>query len=54
LKDEGEHGIVVITELPNMAEVTKASVTLKEVTDITFFTVAAMPIDECDRLFGGA
>ena len=50
----GEYDVVVIAELPNMAEAMKASVTLKELTDISFFTVAAMPIEEFDRLFGGA
>jgi uncharacterized protein with GYD domain len=49
----GEHDVVVIAELPNMAEAMKASVTLKELTDISFFTVAAMPIEEFDKLFGG-
>jgi uncharacterized protein with GYD domain len=50
----GEHDVVVIAELPNMAEAMRASVTLKELTDISFFTVAAMPIEEFDKLFAGA
>ena len=49
----GEHDVAVIAELPNMAEAMKASVTLKELTDISFFTVAALPIEEFDKLFGG-
>lgn len=40
---------MVIVELPNMAEAMKASMALKELTDISFFTVAAMPIEEFDR-----
>jgi uncharacterized protein with GYD domain len=50
----GEQDVVVIVELPNMAEAMKASMALKELTDISFFTVAAMPIEEFDRLFGAA
>jgi uncharacterized protein with GYD domain len=50
----GEHDVVVIAELPNMAEAMKASLTLEELTDISFFTVAAMPIEQFDKLFGGA
>jgi uncharacterized protein with GYD domain len=49
----GEHDVVIIVDLPNMAEAMKASVRLKELTDISFFTVAAMPIEELDQLFGG-
>jgi uncharacterized protein with GYD domain len=49
----GEHDVVAIVDLPNMAEAMKASVRLKELTDISFFTVAAMPIEEFDQLFGG-
>ena len=50
----GEYDVVVIAELPNMAEAMKVSVALKKLTDISFFTVAAMPIEEFDKLFGGA
>ncbi len=49
----GEHDVAIIVELPNMAEAMKASVRLKELTDISFYTVAAMPIEEFDQLFGG-
>jgi uncharacterized protein with GYD domain len=48
----GEYDVVVIAELPRMAEAMRASVALKKLTDISFFTVAAMPIDEFDELFG--
>jgi uncharacterized protein with GYD domain len=47
----GEYDVVVIAELPRMAEAMQASVTLKSLTDIAFFTVAAMPIEEFDALF---
>lgn len=50
----GEYDVAVIAELPNMAEAMRASVALKKLTDITFFTVAAMPMDEFDKLFRGA
>jgi len=50
----GEHDVVIIADLPRMAEAMKASVTLKELTDMSFFTVAAMPIEEFDNLFGKA
>ncbi len=48
----GEYDVVIIAELPQMAEAMQASVALKKLTDISFFTVAAMPIAEFDRLFG--
>lgn len=50
----GEYDVVIIAELPRMAEAMKASVTLNELTGITFFTVAAVPIGEFDDLFGTA
>ena len=50
----GEHDVVVIAELPRMAEAMQASVALKALTEISFFTTAAMPIEEFDKLFGGA
>ena len=48
----GEYDVVIIAELPNMAEAMKASVALKRLTDISFFTTAAMPIEEFDQLIG--
>jgi len=50
----GEYDLVMIVELPNMAEAMAASLALKRLTGITFFTVAAMPIEEFDKKFGGA
>jgi uncharacterized protein with GYD domain len=47
----GEYDVVVIADLPQMAEAMQASVALKKLTDISFFTVAALPIEEFDRLF---
>ncbi len=48
----GEYDLVVIIELPRMAEAMKASVALKKLTGISFFTTAAMPIEEFDQLVG--
>jgi uncharacterized protein with GYD domain len=47
----GEFDVVVITEFPRMGEAMQASVALKSLTDISFFTVAAMPIEDFDKLF---
>ena len=46
----GEYDVVIIAELPRMAEAMQASIALKRLTDISFFTAAAMPIDEFDQL----
>jgi len=48
----GEYDLVVIAELPRMAEAMKASMALKRTMDISFFTAAAMPIEEFDQLVG--
>ena len=48
----GEYDIVVIVELPRMAEAMKASIALKRMTDISFFTAAAMPVEEFDQIVG--
>ena len=48
----GEYDIVIILELPRMAEAMKASITLKRMTDISFFTAAAMPVEEFDQIVG--
>ncbi len=48
----GEYDLVVIAELPRMAEAMQASVALKRLTDISFFTTAAMPVEEFDQLIG--
>jgi len=49
----GEYDVVIITELPRMAEAMQASIALKRLTDISFFTAAAMPIDEFDKMAEG-
>jgi len=46
----GEYDVVIIAELPRMAEAMQASIALKRLTDIPFFTAAAMPIDEFDQM----
>jgi len=48
----GEYDIVLIVELPRMAEAMKASIILKRLTDISFFTAAAMPVEEFDQIVG--
>lgn len=48
----GEYDVVIIVELPRMAEAMKASIALKRLTDISFFTAAAMPVEEFDQLVG--
>ena len=46
----GEYDVVIIAELPRMAEAMQASIALKRLTDISFFTAAAMPVDEFDEM----
>jgi uncharacterized protein with GYD domain len=48
----GEYDLVMIVELPRMAEAMQASITLKRLTDISFFTTAAMPVEEFDQMVG--
>lgn len=48
----GEYDVVIIVELPRMAEAMKASIALKRLTGISFFTAAAMPVEEFDMLLG--
>jgi uncharacterized protein with GYD domain len=48
----GEYDLVIICELPRMAEAMQASIALKRLSDISFFTTAAMPIEEFDQLMG--
>jgi uncharacterized protein with GYD domain len=48
----GEYDLVIIAELPRMAEAMQASVALKRLTGISFFTTAAMPIEEFDQMVG--
>jgi uncharacterized protein with GYD domain len=49
----GEHDLAIIVELPRMTDAMRASLALKKLTDMTFYTVAAMPIGEFDDLLGG-
>jgi uncharacterized protein with GYD domain len=46
----GENDIVIIAELPRMAEAMQASIALKRMSDISFYTTAAMPVEEFDKL----
>jgi uncharacterized protein with GYD domain len=48
----GEYDLVLIVDLPRMAEAMQASITLKRLTDISFFTAAAMPVEEFDQMIG--
>ena len=48
----GEYDLVIIAELPRMAEAMQASIALKRLTGISFFTTAAMPIEEFDQMVG--
>jgi uncharacterized protein with GYD domain len=48
----GEYDVVIIAELPNMAEAMQASIGLKKLSGISFFTAAAMPVEDFDRLLG--
>jgi len=48
----GEYDIVIIIEMPRMAEAMKASMALKRLTGISFFTAAAMPVEEFDQMVG--
>jgi uncharacterized protein with GYD domain len=48
----GEYDGVLITEFARMADAMKATVELKRRLDISFFTSAAMPIEEFDQLVG--
>jgi uncharacterized protein with GYD domain len=48
----GEYDLVIIAELPRMAEAMQASIALKRLTDISFFTTAAMTVEEFDQLLG--
>lgn len=46
----GEYDLVIIAELPRMAEAMQASIALKRLTDISFFTAAALPVEEFDEM----
>lgn len=46
----GEYDLVFIVEFPTMTDAMKASVALTHLTDISFSTSAAMPVEEFDNL----
>ena len=48
----GQYDLVLITELPRMADAMKASIALERLTGISFSTAAAVPIDEFDKIVG--
>ena len=48
----GEYDVVIVAALPRMADAMKVSVELKACTGISFFTAAAIAIEEFDSLFG--
>lgn len=48
----GEYDLVLIAEFPRMAEAMRASIELKRLTGISFFTAAALPVEEFDELVG--
>ena len=48
----GEYDVIMIVEMPNMADAMQASIALKRLTGITFCTAAAVPVEELDRLVG--
>ena len=50
----GEYDVVIVAEFPRMAEAMIASIQLKKHTGISFFTAAALPIEEFDSLIGQA
>lgn len=48
----GEHDLVLIVELPNMADAMKAAVAVGRHTGIKFSTAAALSVEEFDRMVG--
>lgn len=48
----GQYDLVFIVEFPNMTDAMKASVALGHLTNITFSTSAAMPVEEFDKIVG--
>jgi len=49
----GEYDLVMIVEMPNMADAMKAAVVLGRTTGITFSTAAAMSVSEFDKMVEG-
>jgi uncharacterized protein with GYD domain len=48
----GEYDVVIMVELPRMTEAMQASNALKSLTGISFYTAAALPVQEFDKMFG--
>lgn len=48
----GEYDVILIVEMPNMAQAMQASIALKRLTGISFCTAAAVPVEELDTLVG--
>jgi uncharacterized protein with GYD domain len=48
----GEYDLVMIVDLPRMTDAMKASIAMKRLMDISFFTAAALPVEEFDQLVG--
>jgi uncharacterized protein with GYD domain len=46
----GQHDLVIIVELPNMADAMKASIGLGRLTGASFSTAAAISADEFDKI----
>ena len=46
----GEYDVVLIVELPQMAQSMKASIALGRLTGISFCTAAAIPVEEFDQM----
>jgi uncharacterized protein with GYD domain len=48
----GEYDLVMVVDLPRMTDAMKVSITLNQLMGISFFTAAAVPIEEFDQLMG--
>ena len=46
----GQFDLVLIVQLPSMADAMKASIALGRLTDIAFSTAAAVPVEEFDQM----
>jgi uncharacterized protein with GYD domain len=49
----GDTDLVVIADLPGTTEAVKASIGLRRLTDISFSTTVAIPVDEFDKIATG-
>jgi uncharacterized protein with GYD domain len=46
----GQYDVVIIVELPNMADAMKASIAVGRLTGVSFSTAAAVSVEEFDRI----